>query len=456
MISLRNRVLGEVPRPTRDGLSALEAAARKLRHQLPKTDKMTNESFVQKYTGRRRTRYQNAADSLRKRPLNISNDSRVSAFVKSERMNPSAKTNPDPRMIQARNARFNISIGVYLRPIEHAILRLKDMFKLPLIGKGLNQKNRAKILQQKMSHFKKPLVISIDSSRFDQHVDYEVLKIENKTYLHCNSSEEFANMLEAQLVSKGRTQHGIKYRSYGKRMSGDMQTGVGNCHDMAMMGDAAMAICGVVRYSLFVDGDDTLIICDQSDEGKLEGLKDAFLSFGQEIKLENRATRLQDVLWCQCKPCFLNGEWQFVADWTKILSCSATGTKYWSDKTARYDMGFSVGQCYLALYAGTPIIQSFCNRLCAKGKINRDIMEADIMFKVRAERLTGSLGNIKTLPVTTANRIAFQDTFGVSVAEQLAIEKRLQDWSIGDGLKKVDQELWPNWTWFYQNPPALV
>lgn len=453
--SLRNRVLGNVPGTTQTGEALLAAEARRLKQELPKTSTMTPEAFVSKYTGRRKTRYQNALDSLKKRPLHIHAESRLSSFVKAEKIDPTAKVNPDPRMIQARNSRFNLSIGVYLRPIEHELYRLTDSFMLPVLGKGLNQKQRAEYLKQKMDCFVNPVVYSIDASRFDQHVSEQQLKFEQDIYKHCNSDPYFAKLLSYQIKNRGFTQSGLKYKCRAGRMSGDMQTAVGNCLLMLAMSRAAMRYSGVSRYSLFVDGDDTLIIFDQTDEAKLK-LKECFLEFGHEIKLENRATRLEHVNWCQSKPVCVDGQWQFVADWRKVISSASAGTRYWADPKARYDMGYSVGQCLLALYEGVPVFQKFCERLCSKGTINRDIYESDMMYKVRATKLASQLGQLHGRPVSTSTRLSFQEAFDMTIMEQLALEKRLEQWSIGDGLQDVGQELGPDWSWFYTRPPAAI
>lgn len=125
-IAMRNRVLGRVPEPTRKGLSMLRAEARRIGRQLPSTPTMSVSSFVNHYSGKRRTRYEQAAKDLKARPLTLPRDAEISAFVKSEKFNPGGKVNPDPRMIQARNARYNIAVGVYLKPIEHELYRMKS------------------------------------------------------------------------------------------------------------------------------------------------------------------------------------------------------------------------------------------------------------------------------------------------------------------------------------------
>lgn len=449
MVSLRERVVGEVNSPSLRGISALRVEARAIAYSLPKTMEMTHTALADRYGGRKKRRYINAAESLKQNPLHMERDSLVNAFVKSEKFHPDLKVDPAPRMIQARNTRFNLEIGIYLRPIEHHIYRLHDKSGLDCIGKGKNLLQRAQLLERKMSRFNKPLVYSLDCSRFDQHVSLEQLKIEQMVYLKSNPSPYFSMLLDQQLFNKGFTQHGIRYKTRGKRMSGDMQTALGNCLLMIIMTRAACAEMDVTDYELLDDGDDCLLICEVEEEYKLGGLLPAFHEYGHELKLENRATALEDVIWCKTKPVWTPSGYRFVADWIKTLSSSACGTRYWGDPFAVFNMAFSVGQCLLALYGGIPIIQAFALRLCSVGeRLNEDIFQSDIYYKVRAENT--NIGSLVAVDVHPLTRESFARAWGVGVEEQLAIESRLAKWQITTNIREVPYELAPDWVWEYQ------
>lgn len=450
-IALRERVVGEVPRPTQRGLVELAAEARSVSRRLPFAVPMKAQDFVNCYTGRRRTRYQAALDSLSRNPLDLPREAMVQAFVKAEKFDPGAKHNPAPRMIQARNARYNIRLGCFLRPIEHSLYQIKSPHGLPVIGKGLNLAQRAETLKEKMDLFKEPVVLSVDASRFDQHVDEEVLKIEHAVYNRLCPDPELKTLLKCQLRNKGFTQGGWKYKTRGKRMSGDMNTALGNCLLMIIMVNAAMKRLHVSKYEIFDDGDDCLIIVERPTSHRvLRDLPRVFLDYGHELKMENKADTMEGVEWCQTRPVEFPTGWRMVASWRKILSTAACGVKYWHQAGARESMAFSVGQCLLALYAGTPVIQEYALALCRAGsRLNPDIHYSDIIFKVRAEKKVADLGKIAPEPIALSTRFSFERAWGLSLPEQRAIEKRLSEWTLGTDVQSVPEEVRPGWVWDY-------
>lgn len=449
-VALRNRVVGRVPKPTKTGVALLLAEARRIARKLPTIAPMTKEHFVDHYTGRAKAKYRNAVASLEHQPLDIRGDSTVSAFVKAEKFNPEGKTNPDPRMIQARNPRYNVEIGLYLKPIEHHLYRLRSDKGLPLLGKGLSMQGRGEVLAKIWNTYKQPVCVSYDGSRWDQHVAKEILEVEHSVYLSCNNDEWFATLLNQQLNNRCRTSRGYKYKTRGKRMSGDMNTALGNCLLMVIMVRAAMRKIGV-DYDLFDDGDDVLVLFEAEHLDLVQAqIPDLFLSFGQEVKVENVAHRLEDIEWCQGRPVKgPDGTYMMVANWQKILSQSAAGVRYWQESRTRYDMGYSVGQCLLAMYPGVPIIWKYAERLCSRGRLNRDVFEVDWIHKVRAAGKADKLGTLEGIHPTPESRASFYDAFGVDEIEQLHLEQRLESWGIEDGLVDVPLEVRRPWEWSY-------
>lgn len=455
-ISLRNRVLGKVPRPTEAGLRALRAEARVVSRLLPRTGPITIERFLEHYSGKRRTRYQNAADDLAARPLCLPRDAQIQAFVKSEKFNPMAKVNPDPRMIQARNARYNISVGVYLKPIEHHLYRLKDTDGSPLLAKGKSPWERGECIGKIWASFNKPVAVSLDGSRWDQHVDYEVLKIEHGVYTTVCRDPEFAKLLECQLVNRCKTQGGWRYVAYGKRMSGDMNTALGNCLLMVIMARACLKQLGI-KGKIFDDGDDILVFVEQDDLPTLrKGVSEVFLGYGQEVKLENIAYRLEDIVFCQAKPVIDNrGRLTMVSDWTKIISQSTAGTRYWDSPKSRMDMAFSVGQCLLALYPGMPIIQAYAQSLCKTGKMNSGIYDTDWIHKVRPTGSARELGGLGPEEITPETRNSFWAAYGVDPIQQQLLEEQLSGWTVPTAaVEEVTDEVRGDWEWQFRHPPA--
>lgn len=450
IISATNRVCGVTPVPTKRGVLALQKAMKKIRQLIPASHitPWSLDEVVASFKGKKQKRYSQAAASVKVNPLTW-RDAWIKAFTKSEKFEPyvahdpltTGKVNPDPRMIQARSPRFNVVIAKYLRPIEHYIYRLKRR-GLRVIAKGLNQVQRAILLHTKLSRFADPVVFSIDGSRWDKHCVEEVIKVEHSLYTSLCPEPEFQRMLDWQLNNKCTTNNGVKYFVKGGRMSGDMNTALGNCVLMCAMVTAAMS--GVKNWDMLDDGDDCLVIVErESFEYVQQHLPKVFLEFGQEVKIENVADDIRDVTFCQSKVVVVEGVPKFVRPWRKVLSQSCCGVRHWGEPSEVRPMMGAVGMCELVLNRGVPILQEFAAALIrnARGELPR-IMDVDdrLEMRVRAELGLFSLDELKEaatpLEVKHETRVEFQRTWGVPVQEQLEIERTLRAWEVRSTVAK--------------------
>jgi len=357
----------------------------------------------------------------------------VKGFVKAEKTDPE-KSNPDPRMIQCRSPRYNIGLGRFLRPIEHQIYRLKRNGRM-VMGKCLTNTERGDMIEAKWATFKKPVCIAIDASRFDQHVDIAMLRLEHRFYLSVNPDEEFKRLLKMQERNLGFTQQGIVYKTLGHRMSGDMNTASGNCLLMFAMLNACMRNMGMNRWDCAVDGDDTLIFFEEEDSVRMEALVAEFLLLGHEIKLEGRHTTLDGICWCQGRLTKIGQGYRLIKNWRKLLSTICGGVRHWADEHIRGDLAYTIGQCLLYDYAGVPIVEKFCLRLLAAGsKMIADKEALEIFNKVRA---MGLLGKDVVVGVEPESRIGFEKAWGISPDEQVLIEQELDSWSVPEGSPEI-------------------
>lgn len=447
-VAMRERVIAKVPQPTAEALKSLDREGRVLAKQCPHPPKMSQEAFVNHYVGRKKERYRLAVESLKNKPLQLPAEALVKAFVKPEKMDPGAKVNPAPRMIQARNARFNVEIGCFLKPIEHALYMLRDRFDLPLIGKGLDPHARGKYLREKWDKFSNPVCISIDASRWDMHVSVGMLDVEHKFYLRLIDDPWFRELLSHQMRNRVVTMNGIYYKTKGRRMSGDMNTALGNCALMILCVRVVMKKIGIRKYTMFDDGDDCLLIFEKKDlELCLRDMKKAFLELGHEVKIEGIAKEFSNITWCQQKPVNIAGDWIMVSDWRKNLSCALVGLRYFHDDGQAKYMAYSIGQCLLALNQGVPIIQKYGEVLCRfADKINVDILNSDWMYRVKPIiRLSGKhLGEFKPVEILGSSRSSFAASYGVDEVEQLRIENELEHMELGQ-LVDIGTEMFPGW-----------
>lgn len=437
LVSIFNRVCGKVPEPTPKGLAALAKTMGMLARDLPVLGHEELDSVPLHYTGAKRTRYQQAVDDLRAHPL-VPRDASIKAFVKAEKTDFSKKENPDPRMIQARSMRYNCLISQFLNPIERWLYtNWKSPYtNLPMIGKCLNLSERADMLQNKMSCFRRPVVVSLDASRFDQHVSREQLQLEHRFYLRMNPSRMFAWLLRMQLDNKCATTQRIKYKTRGKRMSGDKNTAVGNCVDTIIMVATVMRWLGIHAWDVLDDGDDCLLIMEHGQLPRFkENCQAMFLQFGHEMKVENIAYDMAEVEWCQCKPVELSpGQWKFVRKPLKVLSTTLTGVSHWQEKKTLVNYIHTLGVCEMIMSQGVPVLQAFAEsiiRNSAGGQLVK-IEEYDPLFYRFQSELRDYnlkfLARVPSVPISTAARMSFAKAFGIEPALQRIYEQQLGQW----------------------------
>lgn len=435
IVALRNRVLGAVPQPSREGLSKLRKQARRLGHLLPRVVQDDWYVMPNMYAGGKRQRYMMATDRVLSRGL-TQKDAQVKMFVKFEKLSP-AKVNPDPRAIQFRDAKYCVALARYLKPCEHPLYQMKgDGRYFPasrFIGKGLSQAGRAELLVQKMRAFSAPCVVSLDASRFDQHVSREMLEIEHSVYLRMCPDPEFQRLLSWQLDNRGVTSRGIRYHTRGKRMSGDMNTALGNCVLMTLMVSAFME---GQKYDMLDDGDDCLLIIEKE---KLPWVQDhapeVFLNFGMEIKVENISDTIEGVEWCQSHPIqYVPGKYKFVRHPFKVLSTAMGGVKYVDSDTARRKLLNTIGMAEMVLNLGVPVLQSFAQAMMRIASTTKAIslQETDPMyFRVARELKAMNLRQLCRLdpqPITDTARESFTRAFGITAEEQVEMEKFFDSW----------------------------
>jgi hypothetical protein len=389
------------------------------------------------YRGRKRLLYQRAVQSLTIRPL-TKKDAYLKCFVKAERINPGAKVNPDPRMIQYRGARYAMALAQFLKPIEHDVYEL-DCFcagvpKTRSIAKGLNANDRAKLLVLKMSHFRDPLVVTIDASRFDKHVSQMLLRVEHAVYLCCNNSPLFIWLLGLQLVNVVFGAEGqFQYITNGRRMSGDMNTALGNCLIMLIMLMVAVQIIGLDKFDTLDDGDDCLLMVERSDRDKLAQLVPIFLRFGMQLKIEGWGCIPEGVVFCQSRALqFDTDRWKMVRDPWKIMSCALTGARHWENLRYRKKAIAAIGLCELVLNLGVPVLQAYACALLRNAGETPDLEYASDGRRVVVEKQARAIGvplhKLRAQPITNVARNSFAIGWGIDEPTQVEMERFLDTW----------------------------
>lgn len=438
IVSVHNRVCGVVPQPTKVGLEQVARATVAISHHLPTT--VPDDYYVMPslYSGDKRRRYEEATEQVLEGPIS-KRDAGVKMFVKGEKlkMDPN-KPNPDPRAIQFRDAKYCVEISRYLKPIEHHLYNLSGVCKgVPpsrVVAKGLNQVERATLFMSKWRNFDDPVVVSLDASRFDKHVSIEMLKLEHRVYIRCCNDPHFRKLLSWQLRNKCRTSKGLRYKVAGRRMSGDMNTALGNCVIMIAMLMAWLRDCS--KFDILDDGDDALVFLERVDlERLLARVESDFLNYGFKVRVEGVFDSPHKVEFCQSKIIeYEVGKYKFIRDPWKVMSTAMAGARHWSQLGARRRLVKAVGLCERVLNLGVPILQAYADALLRNsGRVMPLFMgeESSIMIRVRRELRTLGLNlhGVRSANITDEARLSFYEAYGVTSEEQITIENKLASWT---------------------------
>nr|QKK82930.1 RNA-dependent RNA polymerase [Paradise bay virus] len=418
LVSIRNRVQMVTDPPDPLAVRELKALSKKLARAVGHIEPLSGE-WISRYPKRKRQRYERAQADLGIRPLGR-RDRTVHAFLKAEKVDESGK---DPRMIQSRSPRFNLIFGDYTRALESVLYRLTHSRcrRLPvggrLIAKGLNQRDRAREILRKWDLF--GCAVSLDLSRFDAHVSKELLLVGHVFYLTAFRNDKLLRqVLSYQLENKCYSQS-WNYNSVGGRMSGDMDTALGNCLLALLITVASMEALGFRPddWSCFVDGDDILLFASKPP---IHGLVEQFKRFGQELKVEGVARTIHEVQHCWGRPVRTSLGWTMAGSMRRVVSRTLVGCRHWHDRSFWPKYLGLLGYCELALSQGVPVLQEYALMLLrwSGGQLPRkpEAIAEERWHKASLQVIAGRLP--APVPVTAVARAHYALAWGVEPDEQ--------------------------------------
>ena len=394
---------------------------KKARYSTP----MSYEQFAHSYQGRKRTIYENAMMSIYAKGLSR-DDSLIKAFVKCEKYDFTNKVDPVPRVIQPRNPRYGISVGRYIKPIEKKVYKLIDeLWQGVTIMKGLNMEARGRVIKHHWDQFSKPVAVGLDASRFDQHVSSEALEWEHSIY-RCfyPGSREFAKLLRWQLnnAGSGRCDDGrLKYKVKGKRMSGDMNTALGNCLIMSSMVHAYCKEVGV-KCQLVNDGDDCVVFMESADLERFSSkLNEYFTNLGFTMVAERPVYTIEEVVFCQCQPVYDGEKYIMVRDPRVALSKDSTILTDVPNRKVFQRWASAVGAGGMSMTGGIPVWDNFYDMIARLGEGMKPLthltMQTGMAIMGRGMKRTSQ-------QPTELSRVSFYRAFGTIPEAQLAIEHK--------------------------------
>lgn len=439
------------PRPeSGDFRSVMRDVSELLRKNLPSTAPVCHQKFVDSYKGCKQLFYQKALDDLRRGRSNLENDAKLNVFVKYEKTDWTSKSDPVPRVISPRNPKFNIRIGRYLKHLEKPMFKaLGKMFGHPTVIKGYNAEKSARLMHEKWEMFRKPVAVGLDASRFDQHVSLEALKWEHSVYLDCFKQQKHRKRLETLLKFQeinhctGYTPDGkLKYTVKGTRMSGDMNTSLGNCVLMVSM-IKAYALDREINLQLANNGDDCVVFMESEDLEKFSnGLFDWFLKLGFNMAIEDPVYMFEQIEFCQTKPVFDGHGWIMCRNpFTAIAKDSVMLQPYQSPREFAEWLD-AVGTGGLRLAGGLPIFQELYLLYVRSGRVGKrkhsELLSWSFRHAVQGMKRCHGV----VLPEV---RASFYWAFGITPDEQIALESFYSNLSLSLDLGQYrPRPIFPN------------
>jgi hypothetical protein len=376
MAAARNRVLFPVPKPSQEGIDklrklfSLKAKAMRLgtesKHHsgdMPLEFRPMSESAVLNYYGPSTNKarlYSEAYEELKYRSVSA-RDAKVTMFVKAEKLILEEDESPcvkDPRAIQFRGIAYSARLAQYTLALEMPFYRCT-----PGATKGLSNADKGIMLSDMISRFVDPVYLELDCSRFDAHVSSKLLSAEHSFYNKVFHSNELRSMLRLQNSNVVYSRHGLKYKLEGGRMSGDMNTALGN--NVLQWGMIHTWLSEYeIPYEFVFDGDDSVIVMERKDASKVDPSRYEIL-FGMKAKLKMH-TSIELVEYCKGHFFGNPGGLTFGRKPLDALLKDSHTTIRFTRKKDLDDYMYTLGCCMVHMYNRVPIMWKLANLIRAK------------------------------------------------------------------------------------------
>lgn len=391
-------------------------------HALP----VSVDQFLGHYRGSKRRRYEAAARSLESKPVQRA-DSYPSVFIKSEKW----VDDKAGRLISARSPRYNLEVGRYLLPAEPLVYKAIDgVWGSATIMKGYTPERRAAVVDGHWEAFQQPCAVGMDFSKYDQHISRDALQYEHGVYLSMYGGDShLQRLLSWQLdttcyanVRDGK----VRYKVKGGRMSGDMNTAMGNCVITAALIHAYSAEMGITTRAM-VDGDDSVVFMEQADLARFSsGIVRWMETRGFILVVEAPAFDKSQIEFCQCKyvalepPIMVRNPYKAITqDHAWIEDRSIT----WQEVLAATGLGG------LSLYGHVPVLGAYYDMLARTTAPTRRTLQR---LDFRSSWLRDATFTGRHVEPSERARYEFWRTWGMSPGEQRAHEANFRNTHLED------------------------
>ncbi len=399
---------------------AVRPAMDKLIARLGQCTPMSDQEFLDTYRGPRRRLYEQAVQTRNETGV-TRRHARINTFVKAEKLDFTNKPNPAPRVIQPRDPVYNAAVGPYIKRAEKRIMgALKTMFGAPTVFKGMNADAQAETVVDVWNRFVDPVALGLDAKRWDEHYHIHAIREEHRVYKKMYSDPAFAEWLSWQMENRGVVycdDGTIHYTTTGRKMSGDMNTGCGNCVTMCILVYSFMTQRLRPRqFYLLNNGDDCVIILERSNLPATRGIAEWYNDLGFPIELEPVVDQLEKIEFCQTQPVYNGTRWTMCRN-PRVCVAKDCGSLLPMATRGQWDFARgAVAACGQALAGDLPVLGAFYRALGRGTQFVRASTPRSGM-----EWLAIGM-NRRFAPVTDAARVSFFKAFDFTPSEQLALE----------------------------------
>jgi hypothetical protein len=446
LAALHTRVGTDGPAPSAVGLAALSRVARRIKQLLRgyAPAKWDVDKVVEHAPAHNRELYRKAAEDLSSVCIN-KRLADVQMFVKPDKFDRTVTkvmgNKPlKARAIQARSVSFNLLLGQFIKPIEQVVYRLRGWrspSRTRLIAKCLNWRQRARLLQRKLSAFTDPEVFVLDASSFDASIRPQHLNMLHGVYLSMIQDPVFARLLSYRLKNRVTSKHGIRYETDGKRMSGDVDTALGNCLNMVMFIAATMDIYGCRRWDLLNDGDDCLVIVERG-ACTSAGLQWRMAQMGvqcEPVRVQATADSMELCEACRSKPVKLHRGWSFVRIPQRSIATFLCSYKYHHERKGWLKFLATYARCELHASLGVPCLQTLAWHVfnLTRGIPRLCNLERHEFYQRYLHRVgKPAPSRLVPDPISMETRLSFEKAFGISPVEQVRFEAAVETLTLDD------------------------
>lgn len=337
-----------------------------------------------------------------------------------------------PRVIFAYPPEYNLELGIFVKHIEPIIYcnitkTYSDGSYLPIVFKGYNACDQARLLSRKWMRFKDPVYIPFDMSKFDVSTTDPILSLCFDLILSFYTGLERDHLLQL-LIQLHNNEISI-ITADGKvdvTLDGFVPSGVVVTSLLAIIACTTMVRnllrrSRITKYEIIDMGDDMGVLMERRDYWKTHWWKKQFLAWGYRAKIEQAINCFEQIEFCQTRPVFIGpGLHDYVM-------CRDPRTVLRKDAISKYEKserGFSawmnaVGKGGLALYGNMPILSSFYSfmeRNGRKGKVSH-------RWETWYWDQLGRGYNSRRGKVSEQSRLSFHRAFDIMPHEQLLLEE---------------------------------